>query len=110
MLIRLIQLLWRTALKLLSLPFVICVNEQILHCRVPMDVNVQLNLPALKGLLDHLKLRENETYIFDCPYLRTEFTTWIYVLSVQVKACQTTAIVAHNDPVRIKHWNYFEYE
>ncbi len=58
MLIRLVQLLRRSALELLSLPFVICVNEQILHCRVPMDVNVQFNLPALKGLLNHLKLRK----------------------------------------------------
>lgn len=64
-----------------------------------MKVAVEQNVPAVYRFAHHN---------FCCIILRTQLLTWCDPLSVQVKTTQTTAIVAYNHPVRVKHRDNFK--
>ena len=70
------------------------VHEQVLVSRVAVDVDVQVDVSALQCLPHHLL---HGRYLWSC------FDTWVDVLTVQVKPCQTAAVVADNDPIWVEH-------
>ena len=66
-----------------------------------MVVTVEQDVAGVLGLAHHH---------FCGEVFWTLLLTWRYPLSIQIKSAETTAVVAHDDPVWVQHWNNLEYK
>lgn len=65
-----------------------------------MNVAIQFDLSALESLFNE---------IFNALNLRSNLRVRINILSIEIKAAQTTSVVSNDYSIRIEHRHYLEY-